>query len=78
MRILLILTALLLSLPSTLQAKSSFSCDDDKYYCRDMNSCVEARYHLEQCGLTRLDSDGDGIPCERICGDGGKKGKKRR
>jgi endonuclease YncB( thermonuclease family) len=38
-----------------------------KSYCREMVSCEEARFHLESCGLTRLDGDGDGIPCEAIC-----------
>jgi len=34
---------------------------------RDMSSCAEARFHLESCGLTRLDGDGDGVPCEAMC-----------
>jgi endonuclease YncB( thermonuclease family) len=38
-----------------------------KHYCREMQSCSEARYHLEECGLTRLDGDGDGVPCEGLC-----------
>ena len=38
--------------------------------CREMRSCEEARFHLEQCGLTRLDGDGDGIPCEKLCRSG--------
>jgi endonuclease YncB( thermonuclease family) len=39
-----------------------------KRYCREMSSCEEAHFHLEQCGLTRLDGDADGVPCEKICG----------
>lgn len=39
-----------------------------KYYCKEMGSCEEAIYYLVNCGLTRLDGDGDGIPCESICG----------
>lgn len=39
-----------------------------KYYCREMSSCSEAAYYLRTCGLTNLDRDGDGIPCESICG----------
>ena len=27
----------------------------------------EARYHLGECGLSRLDGDGDGVPCEALC-----------
>ena len=38
-----------------------------KTYCREMVSCDEARFHLRQCGLTRLDGDGDGVPCEALC-----------
>ncbi len=45
---------------------ASFICGT-KTYCRDMASCEEARFFLEQCGLTSLDGDGDGVPCERIC-----------
>jgi hypothetical protein len=30
--------------------------------------CAEARFQLEHCDLTRLDGDGDGIPCETLCG----------
>lgn len=35
--------------------------------CREMVSCDEAKYHLRKCGMTRLDGDGDGIPCEALC-----------
>ena len=38
-----------------------------KRYCREMSSCAEARFHLEQCKLTRLDRDGDGVACEELC-----------
>lgn len=39
-----------------------------KRTCGEMSSCDEARFHLEVCGLTRLDGDGDGVPCEKLCG----------
>ncbi|WP_367617085.1 excalibur calcium-binding domain-containing protein [Teichococcus vastitatis] len=29
-----------------------------------MSSCAEARFHLQQRGLSRLDGDRDGVPCE--------------
>ena len=32
-----------------------------------MKSCAEAKFYLTQCGVTRLDRDKDGIPCETIC-----------
>ena len=38
-----------------------------KPYCRQMNSCEEARAFLNQCGLSRLDGDKDGVPCEALC-----------
>jgi endonuclease YncB( thermonuclease family) len=38
-----------------------------KRYCREMASCAEARFYLEQCGLSRLDRDGDGVACEDLC-----------
>ena len=38
-----------------------------KKYCKDMDSCEEAKFYLLECGLTRLDRDSDGIPCESIC-----------
>jgi len=44
-----------------------FSCDS-KHYCKEMASCEEARFYLSQCGLSRLDSDHDGSPCESLCG----------
>jgi hypothetical protein len=38
-----------------------------KKHCGDMTSCAEAVFYLQQCGLTGLDRDGDGVPCELIC-----------
>ena len=38
-----------------------------KRYCKQMNSCEEARAFLSQCGLSRLDGDKDGVPCEVLC-----------
>ena len=45
---------------------SNFSCAG-KNTCGQMTSCEEARFYLRQCGLSRLDRDHDGIPCESIC-----------
>lgn len=44
------------------------SCSDGKRVCGDMTDCADAVFHLEQCGMTRLDRDHDGTPCEKICG----------
>jgi endonuclease YncB( thermonuclease family) len=38
-----------------------------KRYCKEMISCEEAMFFLKDCGLSSLDRDGDGIPCESLC-----------
>lgn len=43
---------------------ASFTCGQ-KTYCREMTSCAEARFYLQRCGLSRIDGDGDGVPCEQ-------------
>lgn len=45
---------------------SEFLCGQRRY-CSQMRSCEEARFHLTQCGVTTIDGDGDGTPCERLC-----------
>lgn len=52
------------SQPNTVSAK--FSCGS-KRYCNQMSSCEEAYFYLKQCGLGRLDGDGEGVPCESLC-----------
>ena len=44
----------------------SFQCES-KTTCRQMQNCAEAKYYLTNCGLTRLDGDKDGVPCESLC-----------
>lgn len=46
---------------------SGLTCGGKKY-CSEMLSCEEARYYLTRCGLKTLDGDGDGVPCEKLCG----------
>ena len=43
-----------------------FTCGE-KRFCKYMDSCAEAMFYLQQCGLSRLDKDGDGVPCESLC-----------
>jgi endonuclease YncB( thermonuclease family) len=45
---------------------TNFECGS-KRYCREMRSCEEARFHLRKCGISSLDGDKDGVPCESIC-----------
>ncbi len=40
-----------------------FHCDG-RTRCSQMTSCAEATYFIRQCPGTRMDGDGDGIPCE--------------
>ena len=45
-----------------------FSCTG-KRECSQMSSCDEARFYIAHCPDTRMDGDGDGVPCEsRWCG----------
>ena len=58
--------------PSGLERKgqddtSAWRCGA-KRYCSQMTSCAEARHYLTQCGVSSLDGDGDGVPCESLCG----------
>lgn len=45
------------------EEKTYYSCDG-KIYCPDMTSCEEAMFYLKNCPGTKMDGDGDGIPCE--------------
>lgn len=49
------------------KSDASFQCGK-KRLCSQMNNCAEAKFYLRQCGITRLDKDRDGIPCESLCG----------
>lgn len=39
----------------------------NKRRCKEMASCEEARFYLTECGVSSLDRDKDGIPCESLC-----------
>jgi len=47
-------------------ASGGFSCSG-KRYCREMTSCEEAKFYLDQCGVGSLDGNKDGVPCETLC-----------
>ena len=59
------------SLPFASQASAAngaFSCTG-KAHCSEMASCDEARFYLNNCPGTKMDGDGDGVPCEQqLCG----------
>ncbi|BBL75067.1 nuclease [Methylomagnum ishizawai] len=38
-----------------------------KRTCGEMADCGEALFYLQRCGVKRLDSDKDGVPCESLC-----------
>lgn len=44
----------------------NYSCEN-KSKCNQMSTCDEAYFYLQNCGLTRLDADKDGVPCESLC-----------
>ena len=57
------------SAPAPLQARSAavaeqFRCDG-RTHCSEMRSCAEATFFIQHCPNTKMDGDGDGVPCER-------------
>jgi endonuclease YncB( thermonuclease family) len=47
-------------------SQASLSCGS-KRTCKEIIDCAEAHFYLNSCGLTRLDGDGDKVPCEKLC-----------
>lgn len=54
---------------STPSAEPAFACDG-RTMCSQMRSCEEATYFLKHCPGTRMDGNGDGVPCEQQWCDG--------
>jgi len=52
--------------PST-KENNQFQCDG-REHCSQMGSYEEALFFLRNCPNTKMDGDGDGIPCERQFG----------
>ena len=48
------------------KSESGFKCEG-KRTCGQMSTCAEAKFYLNQCGVSRLDGDKDGVPCESLC-----------
>jgi len=59
-----------------LLTKIPFSCGK-KRFCKEMKSCEEALFHLNECKRKSLDRNKDGVPCEKLCGKNIQKGKIR-
>lgn len=51
---------------SSLEIEGNYSCGA-KSKCSEMKTCAEAKFYLNTCGLSRLDGDKDGTPCESLC-----------
>ena len=51
--------------PVAAEQSAGSSCGS-KRYCKQMDSCEEAKQYLA-CGVSSLDGDGDGVPCEKLC-----------
>jgi hypothetical protein len=51
---------------STQSTGKDFTCGS-KHYCKEMTSCTEAKFYLNDCGAGRLDGNMDGVPCEAVC-----------
>ena len=50
--------------PASVPANAGFRCDG-RTHCSQMTSCAEATYFLRNCPNTKMDGDGDGVPCEQ-------------
>ena len=46
---------------------AQYSCDG-RQHCSQMGSYDEALFFLRNCPNTKMDGDGDGVPCERQFG----------
>jgi len=55
-------------LPKTINAPApDISICNKKRTCKEMSDCNEAKFYFTQCGLSHLDSNNDGIPCNSLC-----------
>jgi len=45
-------------------SKAQYRCDG-RTRCSQMTSCEEATFFLRNCPDTKMDGNGDGVPCER-------------
>lgn len=50
--------------PRPQASENNFHCDG-RTMCSQMSSCDEAIYFVQHCPGTKMDGDGDGLPCEQ-------------
>lgn len=62
--LIIILVALSLFSAETKKQKTEVK---QEFKCEGKKTCKEAMFYLRECGVSRLDRDKDGIPCETIC-----------
>ena len=67
MKLFILILSSFFIISSPVLAKSKKANTAERKYCKEMSSCAEAKYHLNECGEGRLDRDGDGVPCENVC-----------
>ena len=49
-------------------SQPNYLCDG-RQHCSQMTSCEEAKFFIRSCPDTKMDGDGDGVPCEQqLCG----------
>jgi hypothetical protein len=49
-------------------SNDNYQCDG-RSYCKQMTSCAEATFFLNNCPNTkRMDANKNGVPCEKLCG----------
>ena len=53
--------------PATQSASTGNGSCAGKTKCGQMTSCQEAKFYLNNCGVSKLDGDKDGVPCETLC-----------
>lgn len=53
--------------PTSQNTSSSSGSCAGKTKCGQMTNCQEAKFYLNNCGVSRLDGDKDGVPCETLC-----------
>lgn len=52
------------SFSEPIKPSQNFTCQG-KVYCSEMSSYDEAVFYLQNCPGTKMDGDGDGMPCEQ-------------